>query len=154
MGYRVTKIGNDYNYPVQEFFCDTEADIATLPNSKTDQKCFAGSKAIVANGKEYRLNTEDKWVESSSGSGVSLGTTNYEELENLPQIAGIELKGSKTLEDLGIQGSTDDGLATEHKTIVGAINELLLKDVSYTDVDNKPSIGGIELDGNKTLEDL
>lgn len=30
------------------------------------------------------------------------GTTNYEDLENLPQINGVELKGNKTTEELGI----------------------------------------------------
>ena len=30
------------------------------------------------------------------------GTSNYEDLENLPQINGVELKGNKTTEDLGI----------------------------------------------------
>lgn len=31
------------------------------------------------------------------------GTTNYEELENLPSIGGVKVKGDKTLEDYGIQ---------------------------------------------------
>ena len=35
------------------------------------------------------------------------GTTNYEELENKPQINSIELNGNKTLEELGIQASGD-----------------------------------------------
>ena len=33
---------------------------------------------------------------------VGGGTTNYEDLENLPQINGVELKGNKTTEELGI----------------------------------------------------
>lgn len=38
-------------------------------------------------------------IKKKGGGG---GTTNYEDLENLPQIAGIELKGDMSLADLGI----------------------------------------------------
>lgn len=37
------------------------------------------------------------------GTSESGGTSNYDELENLPNINGIELKGNKSLEELGIQ---------------------------------------------------
>lgn len=38
----------------------------------------------------------------SGESGGGGGTSDYEQLENLPQINDVELKGNKTLEDLGI----------------------------------------------------
>ena len=38
------------------------------------------------------------------GGGGGGGTTNYNLLSNLPKIAGVELKGNKTLAQLGIQG--------------------------------------------------
>ena len=53
------------------------------------------------------------------------------------------------------QEKIDDTLTTTDKTIVGAINEV--KDsiiTNYKDLTNKPSIAGVELDGNKSLSDL
>ena len=53
------------------------------------------------------------------------------------------------------QKKTDNTLTTTDKTIVGAINEV--KDsiiTNYKDLTNKPSIEGVELDGNKSLSDL
>ena len=53
------------------------------------------------------------------------------------------------------QDTTSDDLETTDKTIVGAINEV--KDsiiTNYEDLTNKPSIDGVELDGNKSLSDL
>ena len=53
------------------------------------------------------------------------------------------------------QEKTDNTLTTTDKTIVGAINEV--KDsiiTNYEDLINKPSIAGVELDGNKSLSDL
>ena len=41
--------------------------------------------------------------EDGTGGGSSEGTSDYERLENLPSINHIELKGNKTLEELGIQ---------------------------------------------------
>lgn len=41
-----------------------------------------------------------------SGGGGGGGTTNYNALTNKPSIAGVELRGDKTLLDLGIASST------------------------------------------------
>ena len=43
-------------------------------------------------------------IKKNGGSG---GTTDYENLENLPEINGVELKGNKTLSDLGIASAQD-----------------------------------------------
>lgn len=42
-------------------------------------------------------------IKKNSGGG----TTDYEDLENLPQIGGVELKGNKSLADLGIASEAD-----------------------------------------------
>ena len=48
---------------------------------------------------------------------VSGGTTDYSELNNKPQIAGVELSGNKTLSELGIQSAEQGkGLSTEDYT--------------------------------------
>lgn len=57
------------------------------------------------------------------GNGTSEeGTTDYNKLENKPQINGIELNGNKTLEELGILGETDttltkSGVPADAKTV-------------------------------------
>ena len=60
---------------------------------------------VVAENKKYRLIGADptvlaNWEEVGSGGG---GTSDYADLTNKPQIAGVTLSGNKTLTDLGIQ---------------------------------------------------
>lgn len=71
MAFSLIKIGNTYNYPLKEFFCDEDGDISSLPNSKSEDPTYAGSMATVANGKKYILNNQDEWVETVSESGGS-----------------------------------------------------------------------------------
>ena len=53
-------------------------------------------------------------IYQNGGGGGGGGTTNYNLLSNLPKIAGVELKGNKTLAQLGIQGElTFDNTPTE-----------------------------------------
>jgi len=51
---------------------------------------------VLAKKSDEDYDTE--WVDQSGGGG---GTSDYEELENLPQIGGVTLKGNKSLSDLG-----------------------------------------------------
>lgn len=60
---------------------------------------------------------EVKMAVAQVGGG---GTSNYEDLENLPQINGVELKGNKTPEQLGIVGNETDPTVPSH---VKAITE-------------------------------
>ena len=78
---------------------------------------------IVKASKTMYLYTSEGWVSLGGSSGEG-GTSNYEELTNLPMLNGVELVGDKSLADLGIQGLSDEDLATTDKTVVGAINEI------------------------------
>ena len=78
---------------------------------------------IVKASKTMYLYTSEGWVTLGGSSGEG-GTSNYEELTNLPMLNGVELVGDKSLADLGIQGLSDEDLATSDKTVVGAINEI------------------------------
>lgn len=40
-----------------------------------------------------------------NGGGSTPGTTNYNELQNLPKINGVELKGDVSLEDIIVNGN-------------------------------------------------
>ena len=55
---------------------------------------------VLAKKSDADFDTE--WVDQGSG-----GTGDYEELENLPQIGGVELKGNKSLHDLGAAAESD-----------------------------------------------
>lgn len=55
------------------------------------------------------LTREEAYLDeiAKNGSGGGGGTTNYNLLENKPQIAGTELQGNKSLADLGIASASD-----------------------------------------------
>lgn len=59
----------------------------------------------TTDGKQYVMKNGE-WHELENGGGGG-GTTDYEQLENKPQIAGVELTGNKSLADLGAASSSD-----------------------------------------------
>lgn len=65
------------------------------------------------------------------GGGGSGGTSDYEELTNLPKINSVELKGNKSLEDLGIYDDADhvsydnDTSGLTATTVQAAIDEMV-----------------------------
>ena len=78
------------------------------------------------------------------GGGGTGGTTNYEELENLPSINGEELKGDITIDiPKKISDLEDD---SEFLTDI--------KGQPYSDLSGKPTINGVEVVGDLTAEDL
>ena len=94
----------------------------------TDGLVYESLKTYVLDEKKWYEYDGSQWNEIISGSGGDL--SDY-------------------------QKKTDNTLNTTDKTIVGAINEV--KDsvtTNYVDLTNKPSINGVELDGNKSLSDL
>lgn len=54
--------------------------------------------------------TENPLLNLGIPQGETGGTTNYNDLENKPQINGVELSGNKTSEELNIKASTDNKL--------------------------------------------
>ena len=77
----------------------------------------------------------------------------YENLENKPQINGHELVGNKSSDDLGLQNKLTAGeniTIDENDGTISAEGGV----TSYVDLDNKPSINGHELIGNKTSAEL
>lgn len=111
MSYTITKIGDKYNYPVKEFFCDTDEDIASLPTSKSlgNEKCLAGSIARVANGNEYRLNNQDQWIKkvvSSAGGGGTV-SAKVEQTEDGAVITIEDSSGKTTATITNGENGTD-----------------------------------------------
>lgn len=79
------------------------------------------------NESTYKLNIENKTgtITTPNLKGADgVIDPDYSLLTNKPRINNVELSGNKTIDELGIQGVSDDTLNTTNKTIVGAINEL------------------------------
>lgn len=91
---------------------------------------------------------------SGGAGGGGEGTSNYNNLLNLPSIEGMTLKGNKKLSDLGIQ---PDG-----KTIVQNLDGTMSAvggggeggTTNYSSLNNLPQINGVTLVGNKSLHDI
>lgn len=67
MAYKMTKRGSLDNEITNEFFCDTEEDLAKIPSNLVN----LGSVAVIIDGMEiYIANSKKEWV-SFGGSGSS-----------------------------------------------------------------------------------
>ena len=82
-----------------------------IANTKLNQLDNLDISAIKANGVTTITITKkdgtQESVEIYDGKGGDSGTTDYNELNNKPQINNVELDGNKTLEELGIQAKGD-----------------------------------------------
>ena len=98
---------------VEEYKREAETVARTTAEAVLDEKqdkLTAGSGISIVNN-----------VISVTGGGGG-GTSDYEQLSNQPQIAGITLVGNKSLDDLGIASNTAlESLAN----IVGQVNTIL-----------------------------
>lgn len=97
------------------------------------------------------------WAILESGGGGG-GTTNYNQLSNLPKINNVELKGNKTLEQLGLQPElTFDVVPTSgsnnpvksggiYTALAGKVDKVAGKDLSTNDytTTEKTKLAGIE----------
>lgn len=95
----------------------TPSEIDQLRLSKQD-KLTAGDGITI---------DENNVISATGGGGTGGGTTDYEELDNLPKINGVELIGDKSLKELGIEIPNMDNYytKTEIDTLVGDIETLL-----------------------------
>ena len=123
-------------------------DIIVLQNNKQD--VLISGENIKTINNESILGSGN--IEIGGGSG---GTSNYNALTNKPKINNVELKGNKSLNDLGIQPSGNYALKSE----IPDVSNFITKDVnnltyytlssglssvatsgSYNDLSNKPTI--------------
>ena len=123
-----------------------------LAAGKQDAPAAAGSSGQFLG---LDVNGDPVWA-TPSGSG----TTDYNDLTNKPQVAGVTLSGNKTLSDLGAQPAPaaagtagqflglDSNLDPVWDTPSGSGT------TNYNDLTNKPQVEGVTLSGNKTLSDL
>lgn len=98
----INKIKDKYNTcPLSLFGLSTDTKPTTTIN---DLKVVNGSEFTeIDTGKTFLFEEEgSSWKEYSGGGGGG-GTSNYEDLENKPQINGVTLLGDKNTEDLKIE---------------------------------------------------
>jgi len=69
---------------------------------------------------------------ATKGGGGGGGTDDYEELENLPQINGVELKGNKSSNDLGIEKIQFSTMPEASATYEGQIVQFIGTTDTYT----------------------
>ena len=86
-----------------------------VPQSRAEEILIAtinGTEytAIPQSRLEYLLLELKGVIEAGGGGGG--GTTNYNLLENLPQVNNITLKGNKSFDDLGMQSLTNEQMST------------------------------------------
>lgn len=115
---------------------DVEINEYTLPTASTT--ILGGVKV---DGTTITINNG---VISSSGGSGEVGTTNFNDLINKPQINGVELSGNKTLDNLGIQAKGDYALKSD-------ISNLATKSELNNKVDK---VSGKQLSTNDFTTDL
>ena len=117
------------------------------------------------NGKGYLTTIPDSYVENTDLAAVATSgsyndltnkptiITSYNDLTDKPSIPGaytLPTASTDTLGGVKVDGTTitiADGVITSHATSTGGTSD-------YSTLTNKPQIGGVELSGNKSLDDL
>jgi len=96
---------------------DARAEVESIARDAAEEVIGSKQDKLTAGS---GISIEGNVISATGGGGG--GTTDYEQLNNKPQIAGISLVGNKSLADLGIASSSDlEKLAG----IVGQANAVL-----------------------------
>lgn len=138
----------------------TNTEIDTKLNTKLNKNL--GS----SNSGKYLTVSSNGDVAFTGAPSTGGGTSDYNELTNIPTLDGKQIKGTLTLSTFGIASSS-----SVHNVPSGGTSGQVLAKVSnsnydlewkslptvitsYSDLSSKPQIGGVELSGNKTLSQL
>ena len=141
----LTYNGNTIKGNGKDVIDDTQITNTTVYSSEKIENSFVkkeAGKSLVSDiniSKIHEHNNKEKLdkIGEDENGNITYGNKgiDYEALENIPSINGVKIKGSKSLNDLGIQSNTDNTLVTTDKTIKGAINEInnsLLDTITFT----------------------
>ena len=139
-------------YGLQDFICDTPADIKDLPSNG----CAPGSTAsVISTGDEYIMNSKGEWILKKSGG--SSGGGSGRDGESAYDIAvrngfvGTEVEWLESLRgqdgDTPYIGSNGNWFIGQTDTGVEATPE-----INYNNLANKPVINGHLLEGEITIE--
>lgn len=96
----------------------------TLEGNKTNEQL-----GIPVYSAGENITISDDYVISATGGGG--GTSDYEDLSNLPKLNNVTLKGNKSLSDLGIQPAGDYALESEIPDVSNFITKSVDDLVNY-----------------------
>ena len=148
-----------------------EPVVATKADSATVDAALDGKQATLVSGENIKtINNQSILGSGNITIGGSGGTTDYDQLDNRPQIDGTTLTGNKSLADLGIAAASDLSGKQDKLTSANAGSNVTITEESgvvkinatgggsgtsdYSALTNKPQINGHELSGNKSAADL
>ena len=95
-----------------------------------------GKNAIeIEAGNNITIEDTEKGIKINSTGGGSGGSSDYEELDNLPKVNNVTLKGNKSLNDLGIQPAGNYALESEMPTKTSDLTNDSGFITSYTETD-------------------
>lgn len=135
------------------FMADDVSDLASLPtvhswgtpqgqNNVLCEPVSAGSLCyVIETNEKYMLNSMDTWIKLVQKGG---GGTPTPVATSLSELADVSINAAKDGDFLVYDSATGKWINKEADTVV----------VSYTNMDNKPSIGGVEITGDMTLDEL
>lgn len=113
---------------------------------------LVGNKTSAQLGLQKELTAgENVTIDENGVISATGGVTDYNDLENKPQINGHALSGDKSASDLGLQDKLTAGtnINIDENNVISASGV-----TSYNDLIDKPKINNIELNGNKTTSQL
>ena len=99
-------------------------EMVEVSYGKVDDVLVNGTSVVEDRIADIKLKTINNQAIDGTGNIQIDGVTDYNQLNNIPQINSVTLSGDKSGGDLGLQNYTDENLATTDKTVVGAINEV------------------------------
>lgn len=119
-----------------------------IDNLDIDVEKVGGVATITVTKKDGTQESVEIYDGQGGGTG---GTSDYELLNNKPQINGVELHGNKTLDDLGIQPKGNYLTNESDPTVPSYVKDITEEDITnwnnksefsgnYNDLTNKPTI--------------
>lgn len=118
----VINVGGTHDY--NELDNQPQINGHTLEGNKTNEQL-----GIPVYSAGENITISDDYVISATGGGG--GTSDYEDLSNLPKLNNVTLKGNKSLSDLGIQPAGDYALESEIPDVSNFITKSVDDLVNY-----------------------
>lgn len=118
-GVSITNVSlNQQNHLICTLSDGTAIDAGLVPQGVDgrDAKINGVNTLTIEAGDNITLDQEGNILTINSTGGGSGGTSNYTNLTNKPKINNVELKGNKSLNDLGIQPAGNYALESEIPT--------------------------------------
>ena len=153
-GVSITNVSlNQQNHLICTLSDGTAIDAGLVPQGVDgrDAKINGVNTLTIEAGDNITLDQEGNTLTINSIGGGSGGTSNYNALTNKPKINNVELKGNKSLNDLGIQPAGNYLTEETDPTVPSYVKNITQANITswnnksdfsgdYNDLTNKPTI--------------